>query len=220
MANAVARGSRRPSTRGVTQVGFMYPTEAVPGWGSGASHDTNQIAICDLDTPRGSAQRVFLLQPAHDSQGHSVVCLFTEPNTTGSPVYCVGVPGRQDEEWLSIPDLFKTFKLAERERQSIDKFAYLDPSREPISVSILKSVTDLVVWLHQRGAHVYSTTTEEGILALEVTFDSGVRLFVEVDHDGGAEAATIGDSTGIIGLDVATVGDLTPELLLDAIRSS
>ena len=64
---------------------------------------------------------------------------------------------------------------------------------------------------------MFAKVTEDGMLALEARVALGAQLFIEIDRDGTIEATLATSRLGILGLNVASVSDLTYDLVVSLI---
>lgn len=102
----------------------------------------------------------------------------------------------------------------------IDQFAKGEPHLGAVPAAIVNRVEDFVGRLIQHHLVIVGTVTEDGVLAIETKLNPTKQLFVEIDRDGAVEVAIFEPETGARGLDVAAIGDLTPQLMENIIGSA
>ena len=97
-------------------------------------------------------------------------------------------------------------------------FAYSDDGGLLVDESTLDSTTKLAAWLSQNSSSVSALVADDGLLSMSAKFE-GVELFVEISRNGSAEAAVARSPMDVVGVDVTSVKQLTPEMILGAVRS-
>ena len=111
-------------------------------------------------------------------------------------------------------------QISERLQGFIDSYENYGHSSERVLESTLAEVKELVAWLSQRDPKMFAKVTEDGMLALEARVALGAQLFIEIDRDGTIEATLATSRLGILGLNVASVSDLTYDLVVSLIGGS
>ena len=106
-------------------------------------------------------------------------------------------------------------KLQER----LSKFEANREDLEPVSSSTKTAVNELVAWLCSRSDSVSATVSSDGMVSIAAGFENDVRLYIEVERRGSTEAAVTRERRYAHDICGNIVADLTPGVLLDAIRS-
>ena len=102
----------------------------------------------------------------------------------------------------------------------VSLFARPDLNGPPVLGSTLEAVENVTTWLREHATSTFAAVADDGLLSLSAVFQSGVRLFIEVDRDGSSEATVALSRSDVRALEVSTVTDLTPWLMEDAVGSS
>lgn len=93
------------------------------------------------------------------------------------------------------------------------------PEQEPVSENTIAVVNTLVTWLCSQSNTVSATVSNDGMLSIATVFPNDVRVYVEIERDGSAEAAVTRERRYARDIAANTVSDLTPEVILAAVES-
>ena len=104
-------------------------------------------------------------------------------------------------------------------QQSLSQFGSGWPDQQPVSPTTIGATCELVAWLCQNSDTVSTTVSSDGMLSIATVFPNEVRLYVEIERDGSAEAAVTRERRYARDISLNTVADLTPEVILAAVRS-
>ena len=85
--------------------------------------------------------------------------------------------------------------------------------------AVLASAAKLLSWLNGQSAGVSATVSADGTLTIAAEFHQEVRVYVELETDGALGAAVTRDRRYARDLEAHTLADLTPEVILAAVRS-
>ena len=103
--------------------------------------------------------------------------------------------------------------IDERLQEHLSRYANSGSGGEPVAEITVAEVKDLVAWLCEQSPSVSATVADDGLMSLFAKLEGDVRLYVEVDRYGNAEAAISRSPTDVKGIDITTIGELTPELV-------
>ena len=106
-------------------------------------------------------------------------------------------------------------KLQER----LSQFGIDCSGQESVSASTKSAVNYLVSWLCSQSDTVSATVSNDGMLSIATVFPNDVRLYVEIERDGGTGAAVTRERRYARDISGNTVADLTPEVILAAVGS-
>ena len=106
-----------------------------------------------------------------------------------------------------------------RIQSNISLFARPNETGRDFPVTTIPAIENVVAWLRGREASIFTAVSEDGLLSISATFQSGVRLFIEVDRDGSSEATVATSRTHVEAIAISTVEDLTPKVLATTIGS-
>ena len=110
-------------------------------------------------------------------------------------------------------------KLSSKLNQRIEQFRTGGLGEQETSDSVLASVVSLLTWLCSKSKAVSATVSGDGMLSIATEFPDDIRLYVEVEKDGAVGAAVTRERRYARDLEEHTLADLTPEVLLAAVRS-
>ena len=91
------------------------------------------------------------------------------------------------------------------------------PGQAPVSSSTADAVAELVAWLSERSDAVSATASADGALSLAALFPDQVRLYVEIERGGRAQAAVTRERRCARDVPVGSVEDLTPQVIAAAL---
>ena len=109
--------------------------------------------------------------------------------------------------------------VSEKLQERLARYASVRPGEEAVSPQTLDDVTNLIAWLCQQSDKVSATVSGDGLLSVATVFPADVRIYVEIQRNGGAGATVSRSRKHAKDLPVTTVRELTPELMLDAVGS-
>ena len=109
--------------------------------------------------------------------------------------------------------------VSEKLQERLARYASVRPGEEAVSPQTLDDVKNLVAWLCRQSDKVSATVAEDGLLSVATVFPADVRLYLEIGRDGSAGATVSRSRTHAEDLPVTTIPDLTPHLVLTAVRS-
>ena len=92
-------------------------------------------------------------------------------------------------------------------------------NQEPVPEITMSQVEELVARLCGESNLVSSTVSADGMLTVAVDFPEDVRLYVEIERDGSAEAAVIKGKLDVSEIQGDTVAFLTSEVILAAVAN-
>ena len=104
-----------------------------------------------------------------------------------------------------------------QERLTLFRTGHSDQDAMPVTT--MSEVEDLVEWLCSESDLVSATVAADGMLTIAVDFPGDVRLYVEIERDSSAGAAVTRERRYASDIPGETVTDLTPEVILAAVRS-
>lgn len=104
-----------------------------------------------------------------------------------------------------------------QERLTLFRTGHSDQDAMPETT--MSEVEDLVEWLCSESDLVSATVAADGMLTIAVDFPGDVRLYVEIERDSSAGAAVTRERRYASDIPGETVTDLTPEVILAAVRS-
>ena len=111
-------------------------------------------------------------------------------------------------------------QVASRLRTNLDTFAKLRLGERLAVDQVVADVEKFAAWLSYSIPPVSSGVSDDGLLSLAAVCDDDVRLYIEISLDGTVEAVVSKSLTHAKQIDVTTIGDLTPELVIGAIQGS
>ena len=117
---------------------------------------------------------------------------------------------------MNQPDIIN---ISENLRERLDQYQGQGREGEPVSELVMAEVNKLVCWLTERSERVSATVADDGLLSLCAVFRDDVRLYVEIERDGATGAAVSRSRAHANDLEVTTLPELTPELVLAAVAS-
>lgn len=103
--------------------------------------------------------------------------------------------------------------------QRLNQFQNGYPDREQVSESTRAAIHELVCWLHNKSETVSATVSHDGLLTIAAVFPKDVRLYIEVERDGSAEAAVTRKRRYARDIAAERISDVTPEVVLAAVAS-
>ena len=109
--------------------------------------------------------------------------------------------------------------LGSKLTQRLKKFRAGSLGAEGASGPVFASVVKLLSWLSGQSTAVSATVSSDGMLSIATEFPNSVRLYVEVERDGTVGAAVTRERRYARDLEEHTLADLTPEVILAAVRS-
>ena len=92
-------------------------------------------------------------------------------------------------------------------------------NQEPVTETTMSEVEKLVARLCSESNMVSSTVSADGMLTIAVDFPDDVRLYVEVERDGSAEAAVIKGKLDVSEIPGDAIAALTSEVILAAVAN-
>ena len=116
-----------------------------------------------------------------------------------------------------VEDVVTEIKPKLRERLS--RFEADRLGEECVSSETMSHVNELVKWLCSQSDTVSATVSSDGMLSIAAVFPGDVRLYVEIERNGDAEAAVTRERRYANDVSAITVADLTPEVILAAVAS-
>ena len=106
-------------------------------------------------------------------------------------------------------------KLQER----LSQFENGRPGQESIREPVMAEVVNFIARLSLKSDAVSATMASDGTLSVAADFPGEVRLYAEIERDGGAEAAVIKERLDVAEIPEDTVATLTSEVVLAAVQS-
>lgn len=188
-------------TLGGAELGIDLPTGALVLAGRG-------VIFIVLDTPTPDSEEV-IRSFSHGYMGYDV----GDPEPPDQPVEAPLSPvirTQLDEIVLSISP-----RLQER----LNLFRTGRPGQNAMLETTMSEVEDLAGWLCSESDLVSSTVSDDGMLTIAVDFPDDVRLYIEVERDGSAEAAVIKGKLDVSEIPGHTVAALTSEVILAAVAN-
>ena len=104
-------------------------------------------------------------------------------------------------------------------QQRLSQFGSGWPDQQPVPATTIGAIHELVAWLCHKSDTVSATVSSDGVLSIATVFPEEVRLYVEIEPDGSAEAAVTRERRYARDISLDTIADLTPEVILAAVRS-
>ncbi len=104
-------------------------------------------------------------------------------------------------------------------RGRLSQFRSGRPGQEPIREQVMSEVTGFIARLCAESDAVSATFASDGTLSVAADFSQGVRLYAEIERNGGAEAAVIKERLYVADIPGDTVAALTSEVILAAVNS-
>ena len=188
-------------TLGGAELGFDLPAGALVLTG-------RSVIFIVRDTPTPDSEEV-IRSFSHGYMGYDV----RDPEPPGQPVEAPLSPmirTQLDEIVLSISP-----RLQER----LNLFRTGRPGQDAMPETTMSEVGDLVSWLCSESDLVSSTVSADGMLTIAVDFPDDVRLYIEVERDGSAEAAVIKGKFDVSEIPGDAVAALTSEVILAAVAN-
>ena len=109
--------------------------------------------------------------------------------------------------------------LSSKLAQRLGQFRAGGPGANGASDRVVASAVKLIRWLTGQSTAVSATVSGDGMLSVAIEFRHEVRLYVEIEKDGTVGAAVTRDRRYARDLEQHTLADLTPEVILAAVRS-
>ena len=109
--------------------------------------------------------------------------------------------------------------LSSKLNQRIEQFRTDRLGEQETPESVVASVGNLLAWLCSQSTGVSATVSGDGMLSIATEFPNEIRLYVEVERDGTVGAAVTRERRYARDLEEHTLADLTPEVILAAVRS-
>ena len=109
--------------------------------------------------------------------------------------------------------------ISSKMRDRLSQFWKDCSGQAQVSPSTKDAVNELVAWLCSQSHTVSATVSSDSVLSIAAAFPNEVRLYVEIERDGGTEAAVTRERRYACDLCGNTVSELTPEVILAAVGS-
>ena len=103
--------------------------------------------------------------------------------------------------------------------QRLGQFRASGPGAIGVPDRIVATAVKLIMWLTGQSAAVSATVSGDGVLSIATEFPKEVRLYIEIEKDGTVGAAVTRERRYARDLEEHTLADLTPEVILAAVRS-
>ena len=216
-------------------VGEMQEGTILPEWScTGLFSPDPNVAVDELSSYIRSQKNLVLYRRPSDPTGHDLTFMLPAEilGRVDHPWFIRGDVGtshsvrlRTHESTEQLSSLLRrqveqaAGGIDERLQEHLSRYANSGSGGEPVAEITVAEVKDLVAWLCEQSPSVSATVADDGLMSLFAKLEGDVRLYVEVDRYGNAEAAISRSPTDVKGIDITTIGELTPELVFGIVGS-